>query len=140
MARTISRLFLVFVSVLLLIGCASTGQFNAQNVTDVQLSESNYEVIATSVTGEASAGYILGVSGSPRGRMQTVALARVTGDGMLYGEAVADLWDQFRRKHGETEGRDLALVNVRYDSEALNLLLFTKPTVMVRADVVEFEE
>jgi hypothetical protein len=38
------------------------------------------------------------------------------------------------------EGERLALVNVRYDVSALNLLLYTQPTVTVRADVVEFTE
>ena len=59
---------------------------------------------------------------------------------MIYGDALKNLWDNFRKKHGETKNRDLALVNVRYDTEALNLLVYTKPTVAVRADVVEFTE
>lgn len=41
-------------------GCASAGAFNAANVTDVQLREANYELVATDVTGEASAGYLIG--------------------------------------------------------------------------------
>ena len=71
-------------------------------------------------------------------QMQTVALAHISGSGMLYQEAIADLWDNFREEYGEVEGRDLALVNVRYDTEALNMFVYTRPTVSVRADVVEF--
>lgn len=123
-----------------LMGCASTGAFNAGNLTDVTLSEANYNLIATNVSGEASAGYLLGVSASVHQTMQTVALARVEGPGMLYGEAMANLWENFEGVYGSTEGRQLALVNIRFDSEALNLLIYTKPTVSIRADVVEFTD
>lgn len=132
-------LFLLFASVALA-GCATTGAFDSANLTDVRLSEANYEVVATNVTGEASAGYVFGVSGGFYRHMQTLAVARVSGSGFLYGEALQDLWENFRAEHGETEGRNLALVNVRYDTEALNLLVYTEPTVIVRADVVEFIE
>jgi hypothetical protein len=30
------------------------------------------------------------------------------------------------------------LVNLRYDTDALNLLFYTKPTVSIVADVIEF--
>ena len=121
-------------------GCATTGAYNTANLTEVQLSEANYEMVATNVKGEASTGYVIGVSGGVYRQMQTVALFRVSGSGMIYGDALKNLWDNFRKKHGETKNRDLALVNVRYDTEALNLLVYTKPTVAVRADVVEFTE
>lgn len=133
-------LLALFTVLLMTSGCATTGAFNAANVTDVQLSEANYEVVATNVTGEASAGYVLGVSGSVPHQMQTVALARVSGSGRLYGEALESLWANFRAEHGPTEGRNLALVNVRYDTEALNAIVYTEPTVVVRADVIEFSE
>lgn len=137
--RSIFRVALL-VAVLTLTGCASSGAFHAGNLTDVTLSEANYEVIATNVTGEASAGYLLGVSAGLYQTMQTVAVARVDGSGMLYGDAMANLWDNFRAQHGPTEGRQLALVNVRFDSDALNLLIYTRPTVAIRADVVEFTD
>lgn len=122
-------------------GCATSGAFNAVNRTDVELSEANYEIVATNVTGEASAGYILGASGSVSfQQMQTLALVRVSGSGLLYGEALENLWENFRAEYGGTEGRNLALVNVRTDTEALNLIVYTEPTVVVRADVVEFSE
>lgn len=120
-------------------GCMSTGIFTAGNVTEVNLNEENYRIVATGVTGEAEAGYILGVSGGVGMTMQTFALARVEGEGMLYQAALGDLWSNFARDHGAVEGRSLALVNVRFDSEALNLIIYTKPRVAVIADVVEFE-
>jgi hypothetical protein len=132
-------LTLVLISVVMT-GCATTGAFNAATLTNVGLSQANYVLVASNVTGEASAGYLLGVSGSVYREMQTIALVRVSGTGRLYGEALDNLWENFQAEYGEAEGRNLALVNVRYDTEALNLLVFTRPTVAVRADVVEFIE
>ena len=124
----------------LLTGCASSGAFNTANFTEVQLAEDNFEIVAANVRGEASAGYLLGISSGFYGQMQTAALARVSGSGMIYGEAVADLWKNFEAEFGAAEGRNLALVNVRFDAEALNLLIYTQPRVSVRADVVEFTD
>lgn len=121
-------------------GCMSTGAFMAANLTDVQLTEDNYEIVATNLRGEATAGYLLGVSAGMYGQVSTVAVARVSGSGMIYGDALQNLWDNFAAAHGPIEGRNLALVNVRYDTDALNLLLYTSPTVYVYADVVEFAE
>lgn len=123
-------------------GCVTTGGFPSANVTNVELSESNFEIVATDVAGEASAGYILGFSGGfgLTSQMSTLALARVEGEGALHREAIQDLWTNFRTEHGDVEGRDLALVNIRFDGDALNLILYTRPTVSVRADVVEFQE
>ena len=72
--------------------------------------------------------------------MSTLALARVSGDGMLYAAALEDLWRNSSERHGSVEGRTLALTNVRFDGDALNLILVTRPTVTVRADVVEFTD
>jgi hypothetical protein len=64
----------------------------------------------------------------------------VDGTGLLYKEAVENLWANFADEHGSPEGRRLALVNVRYDTDNLNLLVYTKPKVSIRADIVEFIE
>jgi len=129
-ARSVVGLFLVCV----LSGCASAGVFPSLHLTTVELAESNFSVIATNVTGQATAGYILGVSVGGG----TVAVARVKGDGQLFAEAVQNLWENFEQENGPVAGRSLALVNVRFDSDALNLIVYTRPTVWVRADVVEF--
>jgi hypothetical protein len=119
-------------------GCAQTGMFYSANLTNVELSESNYRLVATDVSGSSEAGYLLGVS-VPMGMANgTLALVRVEGTGMLFREAMADLWTSFTEEHGSVEGRKLALVNVRYDSDNLNLLLYTRPKLSIRADVVEF--
>jgi uncharacterized protein DUF6567 len=120
-------------------GCASGGTFPAATVTNVTLSNAGYRIVATDVEGEASAGYLLGVSASRGQEMTTLALARVKGDGMLYKRALQNLWANFETRHGKIEGRHLALVNVRFDGDALNVVgLYTRPKVSVRADVIEF--
>lgn len=139
-SRAVVILIAALVVPSVLSGCASTGAFNTLNTTEVKLAESNYEIVATNVQGEAKAGYILGVSGSAGRQLRTFALARVSGSGQLYGDALKDLWARFETENGDPAGKDLALVNVRYDVEALNLILYTRPKVSVRADVVKFTE
>lgn len=125
----------------LLTGCANSGAFTSTHRTDVQLSGDNYEIVATDVTGEATAGYVLGISaGGGTQQVGTLALARVTGSDQLYGDALKDLWTRFRAEHGDVQGRQLALTNVRFDGDALNLLLFTRPKITVRADVIAFTD
>ena len=119
------------------VGCVTGGAFPAASLTTVELTESNFSVVATDVTGSARAGYILGVSGLGT-VVSTLAVARVSGEGQLYAEALRDLWARFAAEHGAVEGRSLGLTNVRYDVDALNLILYTEVTVWVRADVVEF--
>ena len=121
-------------------GCASTGMFTASNLTEVQLLKDNFIIVARNVSGEAEAGYIFGSSFSLGMMTNTVAVLRVSGTGMLYKEALEDLWKNYEAVHGSVEGKKLALVNVRYDADALNLFVYTRPKVMVRADVVEFTD
>jgi hypothetical protein len=58
---------------------------------------------------------------------------------MLYKTAIQNLWATFEAAHGKAENRRLALVNVRYDSESVNIFFYTKVTTVVVADVVEFQ-
>ena len=123
----------------ILSGCVSSGSFNTVNETQVRLSQANYRIVATNVAGESQAGYLIGFSASGREQPTTVALFRVDGEPMLMKQALENLWTNFEAEHGPVVGRNLALVNVRYDSDAANyLLLYSKLTVSVRADVVEF--
>lgn len=121
-------------------GCATTGMFTAANITNVELAKGNYKIVSTSLVGKASAEYILGASFGFGMYTQTMALIPLSKDRQLYRLALEDLWKTFEAKHGSPTGRKLALVNLRYDSETLNLLIYTKPTVSVIADVVEFFE
>jgi len=121
-----------------LTGCAQSGMFLAGNVTNVQLGQSDYKVVATDLSGTAQAAYLLGLT-LPGGMVNnTLALARIQGTGMLYKEALADLWANFEKEHGPVAGRKLALVNVRYDGDNINLLVYCRPKLSIRADVVEF--
>lgn len=138
MKSRIGNALAVAVAALALGGCASSGMMAAGNVTNVDLGGSDYRIVATDVGGEASAHYLIGISAPYWFQMSAVALARVGGSEFLYRDALQDLWRNFESEHGSTDGRSLALVNLRYDFEALNLLVYTRPTVSVRADVIEF--
>lgn len=120
-------------------GCTNSGAFLAANQTIVNLNEGNYSIAATNVTGESEAGYILGLSYSTGLTATTLALARVDGTDKLYADALENLWSNYEAVHGEIQTGSLALANVRYDSDILNLVLYTKVKVTVRADIVEFE-
>jgi 1-aminocyclopropane-1-carboxylate deaminase/D-cysteine desulfhydrase-like pyridoxal-dependent ACC family enzyme len=125
---------------LLLIGCVNTGMFLAANETNVELREANYNIVAANVTGESTAGYLIGFSYPIGAATSTLALVRVSGTGMLYREAIENLWQNYSEHYGEIKGRKLALVNVRYDVDTINLFVYTQARVSIRADVVEFTD
>jgi len=134
--------FLAVALILLIVsftGCFNSGMFQSVNVTDVRLSENNYDIVATDLTGSSRAGYILGFSGGPGAQVSTLAIARVDGTGMLYQEALKNLWDNYEKDHGPREDKKIALVNVHYDTDILNLFLYTEVTLFIHADVVEFK-
>ncbi len=134
-----ARLPLPLLAALSLAACATAGRFDAVNVTNVELSNPNYRVIARDVTGQAAATYLLGFSGSSGSQVTVLAMFRVAGSGLLFHEALQNLWANFERDHGSPQNRSLALVNVRVDADAINVLgLVTRPKIAVRADVVEF--
>jgi len=139
--KNFMRLFGLSVILTTLVGCASTGRFSSTNLTNVELSKNNFRVIATNVYGEASADYLFGFSFARGGETQTIALIPLGDDRMLYKIALENLWRNFEQTHGVIEGRSLALVNVRFDSDALNvLLIYTRPKISIRADIIEFVE
>jgi hypothetical protein len=67
-----------------------------------------------------------------------LALFKVSGTNHLYTDALNNLWKDFEKSNGSIAGKKYALVNVRYDSNVLNLFLYTTIAITVRADVVEF--
>lgn len=129
----------IFLGALLVSGCTSTGAFLSANQTIVNLEEGNYTIAATNVTGESETGYILGLSYSTGLTAATLAIARVEGTGMLYAEALENLWLNYESAGGEVTNQKLALANVRYDTDIINLIVYTKVKIRVRADIVEFE-
>jgi len=83
--------------------------------------KANYKIITRGATGESSAGYLLGFTAAMGITTNTLALIRVEGTRMLYKEALDILWKSYEAANGSAEGKKLALVNVHYDSDALNL-------------------
>jgi hypothetical protein len=134
-----NQVLLFLVAALLLGGCTSSGAFLAANQTIVNLEDGNYSIAASNVMGESESAYILGLSYSTGLSASTLAIARVEGTGKLYAEALENLWSNFEMSGEEIEGQKLALTNVRYDSDILNLVLYTKVKVTVRADIVRFD-
>lgn len=120
-------------------GCTSTGAYLSGNQTIVELSEGNYTIAGTNVSGESESAYVLGLSYSTGIMSTTFAVARVEGTGMIYAEALDNLWQNFERDYGMSANQKLALANVRYDTDILNLFFYTKIKVIVRADVIEFD-
>lgn len=124
---------------LLFAGCGSTGVTASGHVTNVQLTSPNFRVVATNVSGEASSEAVLGISYGFGMTATQLALIPLTDNRMLYKTAMQKLWSGFEASNGAIANRRLALVNVRYDSESLNLFFYTKVTTVVVADVVEFQ-
>lgn len=121
-----------------LAGCTSSGAFLSANQTIINLNEGNYTLTAINIAGEAEADYIFGVSYSNGFVANTLAIARVGGTSALYAEALENLWTNYEKNHGMQSDRKLALTNVRYDTDILNLIFYNKVKISVRADIVEF--
>ena len=121
-------------------GCVSTGLQSATNLTNVEINRGNYRIVARSVSGEARAGYILGFSFGLGISTQVLGVARVNGEKALYKAAMDNLWKNYEARFGSVEGKKLALINQRYDFDALNLIVYTQPVVSIQADVIEFTE
>jgi hypothetical protein len=125
-------------AVVLTSSCASSGVLASGQSTQVQLNAANYKIVANSVSGQAKAGYLFGATLGLGMYSQAYALIPLQKDRALYKMAMEDLWKNFEAKYGKAEGRTLALVNLRYDTEGLNLFVYTSPKLTVIADVVEF--
>jgi len=121
-------------------GCGNSGAFLSGNTTTVELSEPNYNLVATNISGQASVEYLFGVSYSMGLATYSMGIFRLEGSADIYNIALQELWNNFREEHGSPTGEPLALVNVRYDADLVNFLLYTKATVSVRADVVQFTQ
>lgn len=130
--------YLVLLLAFVFTGCTNSGAFLSVNQTNVELGEGNYSLTATGVEGHAEADYIIGLSYSSGFTANTIALARVGGSEKLYADALDNLWQNYESNHGAITDKKLALTNVRYDADIVNLILYTKVKVTVRADIIEF--
>jgi hypothetical protein len=113
--------------------------FMASNSTEVQLKERNYTIVAKNVTGTSEISYLLGVSYSWGVATNSIGMIPLEGNKMLYKEARESLWDNFEKQGESIEGRTLALINIQYDSNTVNFLVYTKASVSITADIIEFE-
>ena len=129
----------ILIAAFIFSGCSNTGAFLSANQTIVNLNEGNYTIAAANVTGESESAYVFGLSYSTGLSAATLAIARIEGTGMLYAEALENLWSNYEAANGTVRNQKLALANVRYDSDILNLVVYTKVKVTVRADIIEFE-
>jgi hypothetical protein len=139
----VKKTILFLLSLLLLTylsGCSTGGSFMANNVTNVELSEQNFEFVARNVEGFSRAEYVIGLSYSSGFMANTLALVRTGGSAKLYDDAIKNLWDNFKMEYGNTEGRNLLLANIRYDTDILNLLLYTQTDLYIHADIIEFKK
>lgn len=133
-------LFLLFSLIAFLTGCSTGGSFIANNVTNVELSEPNFDIVAKNVEGYSKASYLLGFTYSAGTIANTIALARVGGTAKLYDEAIQNLWKNYTLKYGDPTGKKLVLANIRIDNDMINLLIYTQTELYITADVIEFKE
>ena len=100
-------------------GCTSTGSYPAASESRVDLSKANYHLVKANAVGSSS-GFNLFM-------FIPIVPTRYT-----------SAMSQLQAQAGMTEGKAQALVNVVQEQRSLYLLLFSIPTLTVRADVVEF--
>ena len=137
------KIILSLVSITLLLslsGCGTMGSFRANHVTVVELSQPNFNIVARDMQGSSIQGYLFGISVPQGSDINTFGLIKVSGVEKPFDAAIKDLWNNYREKYGDTEGKKLALVNVRQDTETLNTLVYTEAKYFISADVVEFVE
>ena len=140
MKQKIFLLLLLITLMTTLTNCTTGGSFLAHSVTNVELSNPNFKIAAKNMEGYSEAEYLIGFSFSTGFLANTFALVRIGGTAKLYDDAIQNLWKNYQEKHGDTEGKKLVLANVRYDTDILNLLVYTQTELYITADVIEFEE
>ena len=130
----------LFTLLLFLSGCGTGGAFQATNITNVELSQPNFNIVARDLSGTSMQGYLLGLSISQGADASTFGFVKVAGVDKLYDTAIRNLWKNYEEKYGNIESKKLALVNIRQDTAVLNTILYTQTKYFVTADVVEFIE
>ena len=118
--KNYSILSLIALSALLFAGCASHGNYPANNTTDVRLSGNNYRLIQPGAIGKSYGFELLGI----------FPIVSPTAS-----EAKANIYKCVTEP---LQGRSIALANQTYDRSTLYLILFSVPRFTVTADIVEF--
>lgn len=136
--KRISILLIATFFFVILSGCGTGGAFLTNHVTSVELSEPNFNIVARDMSGTSMQGYLLGISISQGSDVGMFGLVKIAGVEKLYDSAIKNLWNNFKEKHGDIEGKKLALVNIRQDTEILNTFIYTQAKYFITADIVEF--
>lgn len=118
-----NRIAAPFILTLLVLGgCSSTGDFQQSTGTSVSLERNNYKVIKSGAVGRSSGFKLLGI-------IPIVSPSYADAKRNLYQSAGQSL-----------EGRSIALANQTQDKSSLYLVLFSIPTLTFSADIVEFKD
>jgi len=133
---TVLAISITFIT--LLSSCGTGGSLQSHHTTNVELSKPNYNIVARNVSGASMQGYILGLSISQGSDVGSFGIAKVSGVEKPFDSALRDLWNNYEEKHGEIEGKKLALINIRHDNEVLNTIIYTQAKYFITADVIEF--
>ena len=80
--RSKTAVFMLLTGALALAGCTTGNAFLAQNLTNVELSGDNFDIVAKGVMGTAHADYLLGfsASGELSSPLESVYLVKVAVD------------------------------------------------------------
>jgi hypothetical protein len=108
------------ISLALLTGCSSEGEFRQSTGTSVALAGNNYKLIKEGVTGTSSGFKLLGI-------IPITSPTHAGAKASLYKSIGIPL-----------TGKSIALANETEDRTRLYLILFSIPRITVTADVVEF--
>ena len=111
MLKTAGVLF-VFVIQVLLTGCASSGLTASSHVTNVQMTNANFKMVATNVSEEATARAILGVSYGLGIATTQLSIIPLDDGGTLYQSAMKNLWANFETIKGAVANRVIESVTV----------------------------
>ena len=137
------KIIFILVSTALMIslfGCGTMGTFRGNNITNVELSQPNFNIVGRDLEGSSEQGYLFGLSAPQGSDVGIIGLIKVSGEDKMFDAAVKELWSDFRNKVGDPKGRKLALINIRQDVKVLNTFVYTQAKIFITADVVEFVE
>ncbi|MCB1199889.1 MAG: hypothetical protein KDK41_04535 [Leptospiraceae bacterium] len=119
--------------------CISSGIARPTSLTTVELSENNFSIVETGVSGEATMGVLLGFALPMGASATTLGVAQITGERDLQKAALDNLWKNFEAKNGAAKENSYSLINITNDITAANWFgFYATQTVTVRADVIEF--
>lgn len=121
MKELVKSVVALALSALLTTGCINHGAFPHTTGTTVDLSRNNYQVVRTNAIGSSSGFSFLGI----------IPIVSPT-----YTGAITDLYDDAGMKEGSAQ----ALVNVTREESTVYLILFSLPSITVRADIIEFTD